>query len=214
MSGAAIMSPAPSQQSLIEQAAAGDRVALEQLLLHYHDRLARHVARHFPDELKGVLDTEDILHQTYVRVFRAIGTFEARSEHAFYAWLKTIATNQLRDAGRRRRRERPAGGRRCGPAGGDPQSWVVDMADRAAADTKTPSRNVARREAVAAMQVALASLSEGHRQAIRLRYLEGRSLEETAAILGCTPDAVRGLCHRAKKKLREALGRASLYLSR
>jgi len=208
------MTPSPSKPSLIEQAAAGDRSALEQLLLHYHDALARHVARRFPDELKGVLDAEDILHQTYVRVFRAIGSFEARSEHAFHAWLKTIASNQLRDAVRRRRRERPAVRPSSHGARGDQQSWVVNMADWAAADTKTPSRSVARREAVAAMQVALASLSDGHRQVIRLRYLEGRSLEETAEVLGCTPDAVRGLCHRAKKKLREALGRASLYLSR
>jgi len=208
------MSPAPSQETLIAQAAAGDRIALEQLLLEYHDRLGRHVARQFPDQLKATVDVEDILHQTYVRVFRAIGSFEARSEHAFYGWLKTIASNQLRDAARRHRHRRTVARPRSGPAGGGQQSWVVNMADWAAADTKTPSRSVARREAVAAMQVALASLSEGHRQAIRLRYLEGRSLEEAAAILGCTPDAVRGLCHRAKKKLREALGRASLYLSR
>ena len=208
------MSSAPSLQSLIEQAAAGDRVALEQLLLHYHDRLGRHVARDFPEGLQGLLDVEDILHQTYVRVFRAIGSFEARSEAAFFAWLRTIAANQLRDAARRRRRERPAARSRSGPAGGDQQSRVVDMADWAATDSKTPSRAAARREAVTAMQVALASLPEAHRQAIRLRYLEGRSLEEVAAMMGCTPDAVRGLCHRAKKKLRDALGRASLYLSR
>ena len=204
----------PDMLPLIEQAAAGSRVALEQILLHYHDQLGRYTARTFPGELRGVVEVEDILHQTYVRVFRAIGSFEARSEGAFFSWLKTIATNQMHDLSRRRRRERPVVGKRTSSSSEGRESWVGKMAGWAAVDKKTPSQCVARREAVCAMQVALASLSDDHRQAIRLRYLDGRSIEETACIMDRSEDAVRGLCHRAKKKLRAALGRASQYLSR
>ncbi len=207
------MSPPQNESPLLAQAAAGDRVALEQLLLRHHERLGRHIARQFPPALNGVVDVEDILHQTYVRVFRAIGTFEARSEHAFFAWLKTIARNQLADVGRRRRRERRVG-QQPSARGAEEESRLADLADWASHDTKTPSRSVARRELIAAMHVALATLSDEHRQAIRLRYLEGESLERTARLMDRSEDAVRGLCHRAKKKLRDALGRASLYLSR
>ena len=56
-------------------------------------------------------------------------------------------------------------------------------------------------------------LPDEQRLAICLHVLEGRSLEETAAIIGRTPGAVRALIYRAKQQLREGLGRASAWLS-
>jgi RNA polymerase sigma-70 factor (ECF subfamily) len=71
---------------------------------------------------------------------------------------------------------------------------------------------IARDEALQALHIALAGLATDQREAIRLRHLEGKSLEETAAAMGRTPDAVRGLVHRGKQQLQEAMGRASRWL--
>ena len=60
---------------------------------------------------------------------------------------------------------------------------------------------------------ALAELPEEYRRAIELRYFDGYSLEETAILMGRTTGAVRGLVDRARRQIRESLGRASHYLS-
>ena len=49
---------------------------------------------------------DDVLQQTFVRAAQAIGTFEPRHADAFRGWLRTIADNLVRDAEKRRRRER------------------------------------------------------------------------------------------------------------
>ena len=209
--GRASMSSVSPDQELISRAVAGDRVALERLLLSCHDRLSRHIRRHFPDELRGLIDIEDVLHKTYVKAFRAIGTFEARSEQVFYAWLKTIARHQILDDLKRRRRERLAGKRRPARAKDTQGSWVLDLTERVTSDSSTPSNYAVRKETVRAMQIALATLSEDHRRAVYLRYLRGLSLEEAAKRMSRSKGAVRGLCYRAKRELREVLGRASSY---
>jgi len=203
-----------SKQFLVAEAVAGGRLALEQLLLAYHDRLARHLAKHFPEQLQGLVDIEDILHKTYVKAFRSIGTLEGRSEHVFYAWLKKIARNQLSDDLKRRRRERLSGKRRRRRATDSQGSWVLDLTERVAGDSSTPSKCAVRHEAVRAMQIAVATLPEDYRQAVWLHYLRGLSLEETAKKMGRSKGAVRGLCYRAKRELREVLGRASSYITR
>ena len=77
----------------------------------------------------------------------------------------------------------------------------------------TPSQSVAVREATQALQVALAGLPDDQRDAIRMRFLDGLSLEETATRMQRTTNAVRGLVHRAKQALRDAMGRSSRWFS-
>jgi RNA polymerase sigma-70 factor (ECF subfamily) len=59
------------------------------------------------------------------------------------------------------------------------------------------------REQAMALQRALLRLSEEHRQAITLRYLEGRSFEEIGRLLERSPDAARKLWSRAMERLRQ-----------
>jgi RNA polymerase sigma factor (sigma-70 family) len=73
---------------------------------------------------------------------------------------------------------------------------------------------VAGHEAVQAVHVGLAGLPDDQREAIRLHYLDGASVKETAAAMERSPDAVRGLLHRAKQALRNTLGRSSRWLSK
>ena len=66
-------------------------------------------------------------------------------------------------------------------------------------------------EVVAAVEKAIAELPAEYQQAVQLRLLQGKSLEETAELMGRSPRAVQGLVDRAKKKLRAVLGRLSMY---
>ena len=90
---------------------------------------------------------------------------------------------------------------------------MVGLLDLVAAPGRTPSRVLARRDAVAAMQTALASIPEHYQQAVWLVYIEGHPVAEAAARLGKTERAIHGLCRSALKLLRERLGSASQFLS-
>jgi RNA polymerase sigma-70 factor, ECF subfamily len=203
----------PAEAAMIAAASGGDAVALQQLLLKHYDRLARRVAARLPPRLQATLAVEDVLQQTFCQVFRDIGRFEQRDVAAFGDWLSQIADNRLFDAIRHHDRVKRGGGLRRldGEAGDD--SRILSLLDRLAGDDISPSSVVARGEAVHALQLAMAALPNDQREAIRWRVLDGKSLEETAAALGRTPDAVRGLVHRGKQQLQAAMGRASQWLS-
>jgi RNA polymerase sigma-70 factor (ECF subfamily) len=204
-----------AEEALVARAVAGETFALEQLLLYHHDRLARHVAGQLPDDLRPGADVEDVLQQTYMQVFRDIRRFQPRGEGSFFRWLATVAQNRLLDAIKARRAaKRGAGQRAAAPAGDREGSSAEDWADLAAGREPTPSQVVARAEARQAVLVALAGLKPAYREALRLHHLEGKPVAEVAALMGRTEGAVQMLCQRGLEKLREALGRASLYLSR
>ena len=73
---------------------------------------------------------------------------------------------------------------------------------------------MARDEAVRAVQVAVSSLPDGQREAVRLRYQEGKPTKAVAEAMQRSEPAVRGLLDRAKERMREILGSASAYFSR
>ena len=89
-------------------------------------------------------------------------------------------------------------------------SWYrrrrVERRVRERADREAPAsyRDPDSADAVAVRQ-ALRSLTDAQREAIILRYFLDLSVEQTAAVLGASPGAVRGLTHRAVKALRDVL---------
>lgn len=52
---------------------------------------------------------------------------------------------------------------------------------------------------------AVERLSDDQRSVVVLRYIDGLSIEETAAALGCTPSAVKSRSHRGVTALRSLL---------
>ena len=93
-------------------------------------------------------------------------------------------------------------------------SSIADLLDVISSGSPSPSLQAARAEGIQILLIQLSSLPEDYRKAIRLHHLEGRSLEEVARSMGRAPDAVRGILYRARKKLRDGLGRSSLYLTK
>jgi RNA polymerase sigma-70 factor (ECF subfamily) len=202
-----------SEADLIRQAVAGDRVALSQLLLIHHDGLKHHISGMITTNLQGLISADDILHQTFVRAAQSVHSFQPRHDSAFGGWLQTIASNLVKDAAKRRRRERrasPGQGRK--PAVGDDSSMAA-VVDRIAAGITTPGRRVQRRESIRQMRAALATLPEDQREVINRHYLQGETYEQIAAATGRTKGAIRGLCYRARKNLRAIMGGSSLYFS-
>lgn len=208
------MSDTVSEHSLVEQAIAGDRLALERLLLMHARRLSRHLEPKIPDVLKGVVDVDDVLQQTFLQAFRDIRTFLPSGQGSFYAWLRSIAENRLFDCIREQKRKKRGGDFRRKIAGPNQGSNAADILDLCSGGKATPSVSIARREMMDAVQVGVACLPEDQRRAIQLHCLEGRSLDETAELMKKTPGAIRALVHRGKCKLQEQLDRSAIWLSR
>jgi RNA polymerase sigma-70 factor (ECF subfamily) len=199
---------------LIGRAVAGDHSALKLLLLDAHPRLCSYVARRMPTDLRATLDAEDVVQEAYAQVFRRVGQFEPRGPLSFQRWMLTIALRKLRNAiSRERAAKRGGGARLAGATLRRQEESCVALLDLLAAPGRTPSRCVARQEAVQAVEGALAALPDHYRQALWLVHIQGWPVARAAAEMGRTERALHGLCRRGLKLLRDRLGSVSGYLS-
>ena len=197
------------ESELLNQAVNGDRAALSQVLLFHYDSLQQHIERRLSAEFRRHVSADDILHQTMVRAARGIRQYEPRHENAFHAWLKTIADNLIRDAHKKKQRERRVDDR---DAGGQSSSWAA-MVERIAGDGSTPSVKAQQHDNARRLRAAVAALPEEYRQVVERYYLQDQSLEEIAQAMGGTKGSIRAMCYRARKRLRELMGRSSMYFS-
>jgi len=199
---------------LVRRAVEGDAVALKVLLTSSRTLVCDRISSRIPVELARVIDAEDIVQAAHVEVFRRIGDFELRGPNSFSRWVTAIAVSRLRNAIKQQRAAK-RGGRQfaIGPITRRIEDSTIALLDMLAAPGKTPSRCVARREAVDAVHVALADLPESYRRAVWLVHIEGRKAAEAAAQMGRTERAVHGLCRRGRKLLQERLESASRFFS-
>ena len=207
------MSDAEIEQELVELAVAGDRGALLKLLGRSRQSLCGYVARRIPAVLRGEVDAEDVVQNAHIEVFRRISSFESRGAGSFDRWVRTITARKLLDAIRRRRAVKRGGGRAAVGAANNFAESMIALVEWVAGDERSPSRVVARAEAVGAMQAAMDQLPPDYRKAMWMVHIEGRSTADVARELHRSEAAVRVLCHKARKRLRALLGDRSRYLS-
>ncbi len=203
----------PEETELLSRAVEGEHLALQRLLIPYQRRLLARIERKLPAFLKGMTSPEDVLQEVYVEVFGAIRTFRPEGNRAFYRWLLTIADNRVIDIVRAQCAAKRGGGRQPvqGPASA---STIMPLVELLHVDSHTPSRSAAGHEVVAAVHVALAQLKPDYREALKLRFLEGMSVSDTASKMKRSEWSVHKLCSRGLQQLRESLGEISRFLSR
>lgn len=205
----------------LRKAVGGDADALQRLLIHYHPTVSRFVASRLPKKLQRHLDPEDVLQQTYIAAFGNIRGCSFDGPGGFFKWLEAIALEKLETTQRDLRRQKRDITREYHPdsfgsgkgrlAGWASDSSYPDLFARLAGSDSTPSRRLARQEAAAALLSSLARLTDDQRTVIRLRFLEDRPIEEIAATLRKSEDAIYMLCHRGLKALHAMLGSISRY---
>ena len=201
-----------AKQKLIAGAKSGDRLALQELLLLHFRPLAGHIAHKIPASIRDEIDVEDVIGQAFVQIVRDIKDCRAESDRSFFAWVRTIAEHRLYDAIRRAKAEKRGGDRQRARQVVSPHdSSIIELVEQLSAGSHRPSRSAIRHEAINSVRDAIDALPERYRQVLNLRYLEGKSLAETAALMDRSPRAVQGLADRAKEKMRAILGRLSVY---
>jgi RNA polymerase sigma-70 factor (ECF subfamily) len=141
---------------------------------------------------------EDLCQETFLRVWRLRGRYTPTG--SFLGYLFAIARYvwlERRTEAYRRAALQPLS---CGGDGPEP----VDTGAQ-------PDELAARAEVQGSIAQAVAALPEDQRMAFVLRTVQGLSLEEIAASMGCPLNTVRSRKLLAMKKLREAL-RGLLYI--
>ncbi|MBU0637326.1 MAG: RNA polymerase sigma factor [Planctomycetes bacterium] len=191
---------------LITACQSGDRLALAKLLARHHPELRARAEARMDPALKTRLDPDDILQEVYIDVARQIDQFENRGPGSFLAWVQAILNQKLVNARRAVHREMRDVDREV-PADRPVADSYWNLLDALYVDSGTPSRVVQRHEALSALFVSLADLSDSHRQLIQLRFLDGLSVAEVARRLGKSEAAVVALSKRALEALRQAVDR-------
>jgi RNA polymerase sigma-70 factor (ECF subfamily) len=198
--------------SLVKRAVGGERLATEQLLMGIYDRLASRLAREIPSDLREILSVEDVISQTFGEALRGIGSFKGGSVESFACWIIKTSENLLRNLIKYHRRQM-RDQRKIKVRGLGVRPSVDRLLDLLLVGKDTPSRSVARDEAIKAVQIALTQLEPEHREIMHLRYIVDTPVKEIAASVGRTERAIHGVCNRSLKRLREILGNRSRFLS-
>lgn len=171
--------PGAELDDLVERCKAGDRAALEEVLSAHAAVLQRVITR-----LVGAgPDAEDVLHATFVAAMDAFPSF--RGEARVSTWLSRIAVHVAIDALRHRQRR----------AGSAPDT---DASEVPAALDGADERVQARRELVRLNHI-LDALPPLRRVAFVLFVIEGRTLEEVAALTGATVMATKSRVFWARR---------------
>ena len=149
-------------------------------------------------------DAEDLAQATFLRAYRFRNTF--RGDAAPQTWLYRIAVNVCRaDASRTTRAKwRPRLVSFEQLAGGTEESPVKE--DWQPAIEARQEREIEERERNQHLASLVMRLRANVRIVVRLRYFEGKTIEETAHILGLTESATKAKSHRGITFLREELG--------
>ncbi|TVR00495.1 MAG: sigma-70 family RNA polymerase sigma factor [Deltaproteobacteria bacterium] len=184
-----------TDENLVKLARNGDDGAFQVLVRRYQ----RRVFHCCFGLVRNRDDAEDLVQETFVRVYRNLDRFEGSS--SFYTWTYRIARNVSIDHLRRANRQRTVDF--------DDGVAVGDDADDTGLLARplniNPAAVAGRRELVDKLNEAARSLGDIHREVLMLREVEGLSYQEIADTLEISIGTVMSRLHHARKKMQRAL---------
>jgi len=175
----------------------GDRAAFGTLVRRYQRRVYA-AALHI---LGNHRDADDVVQETFVRAYRALGTFDGRS--ALFSWLYRIAVNTALNHRRVDRRSdalAEAGSAEVDHAGGRPET--IGVVER------TPEEWATLGEELRRVVEAVSGLSPTLRVTLMMAAVEQLPYRQIAEILDIPEGTVAWRVNEARRLLRERLGDA------
>ncbi len=171
----------PTESELVQRAMRKDAAAFGQLYELHLNAIYRYVYY----RVGNAAEAEDLTEQVFLKAWEHVGAYDDRGL-PFAAWLYRMAHNAVIDYRRTRR-------------AAEPLSEL--LVEKSAGPAEIAELHI-EMERVAA---ALRQLSPDHQHVILLRFVQGCSHAEAAAIMGKSEGALRALQCRALACLHEAL---------
>ncbi|GAA1271798.1 RNA polymerase sigma factor ShbA [Saccharothrix xinjiangensis] len=184
--------PAPDElEDRVRAAVAGDRVAAARLLAAVRPLVVRYCRARVGRHERSFASADDVAQEVCLAVLTSLPSYRDHGR-PFLAFVYGIAAHKVADAHRAALRNRA-----------EPVPEVPDTPD----DAADPERWVLREELSRKLGELLRVLSEKQQEVLLLRVVVGLSAEQTAAVVGATPGAVRVAQHRALSRLRKEVER-------
>ena len=171
---------------LLDRIRNGDDDARAALIGRIQPLLQRFAHGRVPQQLRHQEDTADLVQLTWLKVLERIDLIDSREPGAFFAYLRAVLINALRESLRRNK-----------------HSPIQPYEDVDAASAALPATN-AEPDDWLAWEQSLAKLPPAHRGLVLMRFEFGMSFVEIAAELGESPDGVRVKLNRAVARMAEA----------
>lgn len=171
------------EEKIVSDAINGDASAFGVLYDAYQPAIYRFVAL----KVARREDAEDITHQVFIRAWQRIERYEGRG-YPFSSWLYRIARNQVVDFYRAHR-----------------EHADIDDVEPLLFEDDNTAEALDLQADVARVRTAMLELRTDYQDVIVLRFIEERSLEETAEALNRSVGATKVLQHRALRHLRTLL---------
>lgn len=190
--------PLPLDWALVERAKTGDSAAFGELYRTHKHPIWLFVRTRIYDSWTA----DDLTAEVFARAFRALPNVRFTGQ-PYIAWLTTVARNLVNDhyKAARLRYEMPTGG-----------LFDSDEYDSAAEPTDEPEAVAERADLAAAVRRAVAQLPPRQRDVIERRFLEDRSVAESAELTGSHPHALKAMQFRAIQRLRRDAADLEVWL--
>lgn len=170
---------------LIQRAKRGDKQAVGELYNRHYDPIFNYIFHRVDTQAAA----EDLSADVFIRMLENLDGY-IPGKQPFLAWLYTIARHVVIDHYR--------------DHAGD---FLPVKEELVAGDRGVPAEIVEKHQSQACYTRALYHLTELQRRVIIHKFIDERSTQETAELMGKSERAVRSLQHRALLALQESLAR-------
>lgn len=160
------------------------QAAFRQLVGLYKERLYWHIRK----ILLCHEDTDDVLQNTFIKVWRNIDSF--REESGLFTWLFRIATNEALTFLNQKKKKTFTGG----------DETTAYLIENLQTDPYFDGNEIQYR-----LQKAIAMLPEKQRLVFNMRYFDEIKYQDMEEILGTSAGALKASYHHAVKKIEEHL---------
>jgi RNA polymerase sigma-70 factor (ECF subfamily) len=174
-----------SEEVLLAAAMQFDEMALGELYDRYEAKIFNYIYRRTGDEALA----EDFTAQVFLRMLESIRDQKAWHS-SFSGWLYRIAHNLVIDHYRRKGRQ---------------GTVDIDEAAPTTSEEHDPEVTVEQTLDAERLRAAIRRLTDEQAEVVSLRFLEGYSISEVAAMMNRTEGAIKALQYRAVATLRTLL---------
>jgi len=182
-----------SDEKLIDKCRQGDRAAFDVLIKRY-ERPIYHLAYRLSGNYD---DAHDIAAETFLRIYRAIGTFQCAI--TLPAWINRIVANVFYDTRRHAHRHPSVSLDALVEKTGD------SLMNGDSKSIASPEGQAEENERKRILGEAIEALPDYQRTMVNLFHAEGRTYEEIADIMAIPVGTVKSRLNRARLALRERL---------
>ena len=158
--------------------------AFRELMSLYKERLYWHIRK----IVISHNDTDDVLQNTFVKVYRSIANFKAESK--LYSWMYRIATNEAITFINKRAKEKKT----------NISEMQHQLADNLQADVYFDGN-----EAQLKLQKAVASLPQKQQLVFNMKYFDDMKYKDISDVLETSVGALKASYHHAVKKIEKML---------